>query len=105
MGAGGRRFGRYGVVRLGRRIGLSAPVIGMLLVLPVLRAAIKHKGVVRGTLDTALDATPFIGLTKATVELFSGDLIKPRSPREAAGGPSGSSDRQPVKPPRLSYWR
>ena len=32
LGSVGRRLGRYGVLRVGRRVGLSTPVVGALLI-------------------------------------------------------------------------
>jgi hypothetical protein len=36
---------------------------------------IKKKGVVKGVLNSGIDAIPFVGLTKNAVELFTGDFI------------------------------
>jgi len=36
---------------------------------------IKKKGVVKGVINSGLDAIPFVGLGKNVVEFFTGDLL------------------------------
>ncbi len=64
--------------RAARRVAVSVPFAGAAVALMIAGAAIRRKGVVGGILDTALNATPVLGLIKNTVEMLRGDLIPDR---------------------------
>ena len=71
---------RYGTLQAGRRLSRSLPVIGGLIAVAALGAAIRRKGLFGGTLDTALNATPFVGAMKNTAEMLRGrDFISDRN--------------------------
>jgi hypothetical protein len=71
---------RYGQHRLTRRFPRLLPWIGGAIALLTLAAAIRRKGVIGGTLDTALNAVPFVGGVKILTEAVRGrDFIRPRS--------------------------
>jgi hypothetical protein len=66
----------------------SLPWVGGLIALVAIGAAIRRKGVLGGSLDTALNATPFVGAVKNTAEMLRGrDFIPDRtqSRRQQAG--------------------
>ena len=65
-----------------RRIAKPIPIIGTAVVLATAYAVLRRKGLLRGGLDVALDATPVVGSLKGAVELVTGDLI----PDRARGG-------------------
>jgi hypothetical protein len=70
---------RFGQLRLGRRLARSMPWIGTALALAAVGASIRRKGVVGGTMDTALNAIPVVGAAKATAEMIRGrDFIPDR---------------------------
>ncbi len=70
---------RYGQHRLTRRVSRSLPWIGGAIALLTLGAAIRHKGLIGGTLDTALNAVPFVGGVKILAEAVRGrDFIRAR---------------------------
>ena len=70
---------RYGQLRLARRISRTLPWIGAAVALMTLGSAIRRKGVLRGTLDTGLNAVPVVGAVKNAAEMFRGrDFIKDR---------------------------
>ena len=70
---------RYGQRRLTRRVSRSLPWVGAVIALATLGAAIRRKGFVGGTLDTALNAIPFIGGVKTVTEVARGrDFIRDR---------------------------
>jgi hypothetical protein len=70
---------RWGGTRLSRRLARSVPFFGAIIAFAMLGAAIRRKGVVRGTVDTGLNAIPFVGAAKTAVELLRGrDLIADR---------------------------
>ena len=66
------RLIRYGGVRLSRRLSRSLPYVGTAIALLTVGATMKHKGFVRGAMDTGLNAIPFLGAAKNTVELVRG---------------------------------
>lgn len=71
-----RTLTRYGATKLSRRLSRSIPVIGAVVAIAALGAAVRRKGVARGTLDTALNAIPFVGALKTVVEVVRGrDLL------------------------------
>ena len=70
---------RYGQRRLLRRVSRSLPWIGGAIALVTLGSAIRRKGFFGGTVDTALNAMPFVGGMKNVVEIARGrDLIRDR---------------------------
>jgi len=63
------------------------PWIGLAFALAALASTMRRKGVLRGALDAALDATPFVGGVKMVAERMRGrDFISDRA-LSAAGGP------------------
>jgi hypothetical protein len=80
------RLARWGGARLSRRLSRSLPVIGGFIAVATIGAAMRRKGVVRGALDTALNAVPVLGGAKLLVESVRGrDLIANRPPHRIAG--------------------
>jgi hypothetical protein len=76
---------KYGHRRLARRLGRAAPYIGAAIALLTLGAAIRRKGVWRGTLDTTLNAIPVVGGVKTLAEAVRGrDFIRDREGRVIA---------------------
>ena len=76
-----RQVAQYGRVRLARRLSRSVPLLGAVVAVFTLRAAIRRKGFARGVADTALDATPGVGAAKNLYEMARGDIIPDRTPR------------------------
>ena len=75
---------RFGQRRLGRRLARSVPWVGGILALLAIRSAIRSKGVVGGTVDTALNAIPYVGGMKNAAEMVRGrDFIRDRQPQDA----------------------
>jgi hypothetical protein len=70
---------RYGQRRLLRRLGRSIPFLGAAVALLTIGSAIRRKGVLGGTVDSALNAIPFLGGAKTAAELVRGrDFIRDR---------------------------
>jgi len=60
----------------------TVPIVGTAIALATVVATMKRKGFFRGILDTGLNAVPFVGTAKNTVELVRGrDFIPDRPPR------------------------
>ena len=67
-----RQLLQFGQRRVTRRLLRAAPWIGSVLALATLGAAIRRKGALRGTVDTALDFTPVVGGIKNVAEVMRG---------------------------------
>ena len=79
-----------GLRRVVRKLLRAAPWLGSLLALATLGAAIRRKGMMRGTVDTTLDFIPFVGGVKNAAEAVRGrDFLrdKPHKANDALGGP------------------
>lgn len=67
---------RAGGSRLAIKAAKAMPVVGTIAVVGLVGYEIKKKGFVRGVLNSALDATPVVGVTKNAIEMFTGDWLK-----------------------------
>lgn len=76
MGLSRQAF-QYARGRLLRRLARSMPWIGAAVAIAAVGATMRRKGVIGGALDTALDATPFVGAAKNALETVRGrDFIR-----------------------------
>lgn len=66
-----------------KRAARSLPFGGALIVAGLWTMDVKRKGVVGGTVNSVLDAVPFVGLAKNAIELFTGDLIADKQTPES----------------------
>lgn len=73
------RAGGWQIVKRGAR---SLPFGGTLIVLTLVGSDIRKKGLVRGVINSGLDAIPVLGLAKNAVELVRGDLIPDKPKKE-----------------------
>jgi hypothetical protein len=72
-----RQLQQYAGRRLARRLFRAAPWIGSVVAIATLGAAIRRKGLLGGTVDTALDFIPFLGGAKNLAEAARGrDFIR-----------------------------
>jgi len=71
---------RDGQRRLTRRLSRSLPWIGGAIALFTLGAAIRQKGLIGGTLDTALNAVPFVGGVKILAQAVRGRVYNSAPP-------------------------
>jgi hypothetical protein len=72
---------KYGQRRLLRRVGRSIPWVGAAIAVATIGAAVRRKGVFGGTVDSALNAIPFVGAMKNLAEVARGrDFIRDRRP-------------------------
>ncbi|MBC7797230.1 MAG: hypothetical protein H7Z37_10195 [Pyrinomonadaceae bacterium] len=60
---------------LAKRVAKSIPYVGTVMAIGLVGYDIKRKGVVKGVLNSGLDAIPFVGLGKNVVEFFAGDFF------------------------------
>jgi hypothetical protein len=74
-----RQAVQYGQRRIARKMLRSVPLLGSIVAIATLGAAVRRKGLFRGALDTALDFIPFVGGMKNAAEIVRGrDLIRDR---------------------------
>jgi hypothetical protein len=74
-------------MRLSKRLRRSVPIIGTAIAVATIVSTVRRKGLVSGSLDTGLNAMPFVGALKNVIEGIRGRDFFP--------------DRQPA-PPRVS---
>lgn len=58
-----------------RRVAKSVPYLGTFMAIGFVGYDIKKKGVLKGVLNSGLDAIPFVGTGKNLIEFFTGDLF------------------------------
>jgi hypothetical protein len=68
----GQKLTRWGGARLSRRLRRSIPILGTAIAAATIFSTVRRKGVVSGTLDTGLNAMPFVGALKNGVEILRG---------------------------------
>jgi len=73
---------RAGGWQIVRRLAKAVPFGGTAIAVVLVGSDIKKKGVVKGLINSGIDAIPFVGLAKNGVELFTGDFITDREPNK-----------------------
>ena len=61
--------------QVAKRVAKTIPFGGTAVAVLLVGSDIRNKGVVLGLVNSGLDAIPFVGLVKNTVELVRGDFI------------------------------
>ena len=75
-------------MRLSRRLRRSIPIIGTAIAVATIVSTVRRKGVISGSLDTGLNALPFVGALKNVVEVVRGrDFFPDRYPAVATNAP------------------
>lgn len=76
------QLGQYARRRATRRLYRAMPIVGSLVAIATVGAAMRRKGALAGLADTALDFIPFVGGAKALVEVSRGrDFFPDKPPR------------------------
>jgi hypothetical protein len=91
---------RWGGARLSRRLSRSLPWVGTAIALLTVASTMRKKGLIRGVLDTGLNAVPGVGAAKNVVEVVRGrDFFPDRVPtaqnQTRAGSPSSAPTGSP----------
>lgn len=76
-----RKVMRAGGWQVAKRVAKAIPLGGTAVAVVLVGSDIRNKGVVRGLVNSGIDAIPFVGLAKNAVELFHGDFI-PDKPKK-----------------------
>ena len=80
-----RKLVHAGGWQVAKRAAKMLPFGGTLVVVGLVGHDIKKKGVVRGVLNSGLDAIPVIGFAKNAVEFVTGDFIPDKDERKPGG--------------------
>lgn len=70
-----RKAAEVGGWHVVKRFAKSVPYLGGIVAISLVGYDIRKKGVVRGVINSGLDAIPFVGTAKNVVEFFAGDLL------------------------------
>jgi hypothetical protein len=71
----GRKLVHAGGWQLVKRGAKMVPFGGTVIAVGLVGHDIKKKGLVKGVVNSSIDAIPFVGLAKNAVEIFTGDFI------------------------------
>ena len=77
-----RSLVRAGGTRLVRKAAKTIPLVGTALAIGLVGYEIKKKGIARGLVNSALDATPVVGVAKNAIEIFTGDWLPDKENRQ-----------------------
>jgi hypothetical protein len=89
-----QRIIRAGSYRIGMKAAKSVPLVGTVVAVGLIGYEIKKKGIARGLVNTALDATPVVGLIKNAIEMFTGDWLPDKKPAGSQLREVNRQDRQ-----------
>lgn len=74
-----RKALRAGGWQVFKRSAKMLPFGGAVVVVALVGSDIRRKGLVKGIINSGLDATPVVGLIKNGIEIFTGDFIADKS--------------------------
>jgi hypothetical protein len=77
-----RKLMHAGGWQVAKRAARMLPFGGTIVVVALVGHDIRKKGVVRGVINSGLDAIPFVGFTKNAIELFRGGFISDKTERK-----------------------
>ena len=80
-----RKIVHAGGWQVAKRAAKMLPFGGTLVAVGLVGHDIKKKGVVRGVINSGLDAIPVVGFAKNAVELVTGDFIADKHDRKSNG--------------------
>ncbi len=75
-----RKIVHAGGWTIAKRVAKSIPYVGSVMAIGLVGYDIKKKGVVKGVLNSGMDAIPFVGKGKNIVEFFTGDIFPDKEP-------------------------
>ena len=76
-----RKLAHAGGWQVVKRVAKTLPFGGTAVAIVLVGSDIRNKGVVRGLVNSGIDAIPFVGLAKNAVELVRGDFIPDKESR------------------------
>lgn len=75
-----RKLVHAGGWQVAKRMAKTIPFGGTVVAIVLVGSDIKKKGVVKGIINSSIDAIPLVGLAKNAVELVTGDFIPDKEP-------------------------
>lgn len=81
----GRKLAHAGGWQIAKRAAKMLPFGGTVVALALVGHDVKKKGLLKGVVNSGLDAIPVIGLAKNGIELFRGDFIPDKKARNGSG--------------------
>ena len=76
-----RRIIRAGGWSIAKRLIKPIPIVGSVFAFGLAGYEITRKGLLPGAVHVGLDVTPFVGTAKNVLEIFTGDLIPDKPPK------------------------
>lgn len=76
-----RKVAHAGGWMVAKRVARSIPYVGTAVAIGLVGSDIKRKGLVKGLLNSGIDAIPFVGTAKNAVEFFRGDFFPDKNDR------------------------
>jgi hypothetical protein len=70
-----KKVAKAGGWQVAKRVAKQIPVIGTVFTIGLVGQDIRKKGLIKGVVNSGLDAVPFVGTAKGVVELFMGDFL------------------------------
>lgn len=70
-----KKVAHVGGWAIAKRVAKSIPYVGTVMAIGLVGYDIKNKGVVKGVLNSGIDAIPVVGFAKNAVEFFTGDFF------------------------------
>jgi hypothetical protein len=70
-----KKVAKAGGWQVAKRVAKRIPVIGTVFTIGLVGQDIRNKGLIKGVVNSGLDAVPFVGTAKGIVELFTGDFL------------------------------
>lgn len=70
-----RKLVHAGGWQVAKRVAKTIPFGGTAVAIALVGSDIRTKGVIKGIVNSGIDAIPFVGLAKNAVELVTGDFI------------------------------
>ena len=80
-----RKLVHAGGWQVAKRVAKMVPLGGTVVAVGLVGYDIKKKGVVRGVINSGLDAIPVLGFAKNAVEFVTGDFIPDKEDRSSNG--------------------
>jgi hypothetical protein len=80
-----RKLVHAGGWQVAKRVAKMVPLGGTVVAVGLVGYDIKKKGVVRGVINSGLDAIPVLGFAKNAVEFVTGDFIPDKEDRRSNG--------------------
>lgn len=90
-----RRIIQTGGARLAVKAAKAIPLVGTVVAVGLVGYEVKKKGLIKGLVNSAIDATPLVGVTKNAVEIFTGDWLPDKGSQADTARPEKNAGELP----------